>query len=326
MINRRAFISRSLALWVGAPLVASAQHARTARIGWLTIEPVADRLDAFRQGLRELGYVEGRNLVIDERYARGRAERFASLAAELVKLNLDVLVTIGSAATRAAQHATATLPIVFVVGDPVAVGLVSSLAHPGGNLTGLAIIAGELNGKRVELLKEAVPRMTRLATLRDVAAAASSSATAWQAIEGAARKRAIRLMPPLDVQSPDELDAAFAAAAKEHVDGILVGSTPLFGAWRQPIVALAAKYRMAVIYEGRAFVEAGGLMSYGPNIADIFRRAAIYIDKILLGAKPAELPVERPTKIELVINLKTAKALGLTIPQSLLLRADEVIQ
>jgi putative ABC transport system substrate-binding protein len=324
--NRRAFIARSLALWVAAPLCALAQQARTARIGWLTIEPVPDSLDALRQGLRELACVEGRNLVIEERYAHGRAEQFANLAAELVKLNLDVLVTIGSAATLAAQHATTTLPIVFVVGDPVAIGLVSSLAHPAGNLTGLAIIASELNGKRVELLKEAVPRMTRLATLRDVAAAASLSPTSWQAIDTAARKKGIRLMPPLDVQSSDDLDAAFAAAAKQNVDGILVGSTPLFGAWRQPIVALAAKYRMAVIYEGRAFVDAGGLMSYGPDIANIFRRAAIYVDKIIKGSKPADLPVERPTKIELVINLRTAKALGLTIPPSLLLRADEVIQ
>jgi putative ABC transport system substrate-binding protein len=326
VIDRRSFISRSLALWVAAPLTVSAQQARTARIGWLTIEPVPERLDAFRQGLRVFGYVEGQNLVIEERYAHGRAERFANLAAELMQLKLDALVSIGSAATLAAQHATATLPIVFVVGDPVATGIVASLAHPGGNLTGLAIIASELNGKRVELLKEAVPRMVRLATLRDVAAAASSSPTAWQAIEAAARKRAIRLMPALDVQGPDELDAAFAAAVKEHVDGILAGSTPLFGAWRQQIVALAAKYRLPVIYEARGFVEGGGLMSYGPNIFDIFHRAAIYIDKILKGAKPADLPVERPTKIELVINLKTAKALGLTIPQSLLLRADEVIQ
>ncbi|TMG87135.1 MAG: ABC transporter substrate-binding protein [Betaproteobacteria bacterium] len=330
MMRRRAFISLVAASLVGPLRVAVAQQAQSARIGWLTIEPVPERLDAFGQGLRELGYVEQRNLAIEERYAHGQAENFANLAAELVQLKLDALVSIGSAATRAAQHATATLPIVFVVGDPVAAGFVASLARPGGNLTGLAIIASELNGKRVELLKEAAPRMTRLAVLRDVAAAAPTSQATWQAtwqaIDAAAKKRAIRLMPALDVQGPDQLDAAFAAAVKEHVDGLLVGSTPLFGAWRQQIVALAAKNRLAAIYEARGFVEAGGLMSYGPDIAAVFRRAATYIDKVLKGAKPSDLPVERPTKVELVINLNTAKVLGLTIPQSLLLRADEVIQ
>jgi putative ABC transport system substrate-binding protein len=301
--DRRTFISVAAGGCLVAARFAGAQQAPIARIGWLTIEPDPERLDALSQGLRELGYVEQRNLLIERRYAHGRAEGFANLAAELVQLKLDVLMTIGSAATRAAQRATATLPIVFVVGDPVAAGFVATLAHPGGNLTGLAIIAGELNGKRVELLKEAAPRMTRLAMLRDVAAATSSSQATLQSIDAAAKKRAVRLMPALDVQGPDELDAAFAAAAKEHVDGLLVGSTPLFGTWRQQIVALAAKYRLAAIYEARGFVEAGGLMSYGPDIAAVFRHAAVYIDKILKGAKPGNLPVERPTKIELVINL-----------------------
>jgi putative tryptophan/tyrosine transport system substrate-binding protein len=322
-MDRRTFIAIVAAGLVGPARVAVAQQARATRIGWLTIEPLPDRLEAFRQGLREIGNVEA---VIEESYAHGQAVRFASFVAELLQVKLDALVTIGSAAIQAARHATATLPIVFVVGDPVAAGLVASLAHPGGNLTGLAIIASELNGKRVELLKEATPHMTRLGVLRDVEAAASSSHASWQVLDTSAKKKGIRLMPALDVQGPDELDAAFAVAVKEDVDGLLIGSTPLFGAWRQQIVDLAAKNRLAVIYETGSFVEAGGLMSYGPDIAYVFHRAAAYVDKILKGAKPADLPVERPTRLELVINMKTAKALGLTIPQSPLLRADEVIQ
>jgi putative tryptophan/tyrosine transport system substrate-binding protein len=326
VIDRRTFIGGAAIGLVAVPLAAKAQQARTARIGWLAIDPLPELRDALRQGLKDRGYVEPQNLVIEERYAHGRVEHFAGLAAELVRLNLDALMTIGTAATVAAQHATTTLPIVFVVGDPVAAGFVASLSHPGGNLTGFAIIASELNGKRVELLKEAVPGMARLAVLRDVTAAASSITSTWRAIDAAASKAAIQLMPALDLRSADDLDAAFAAAVKERVDGILIGSSPLFGASRQQVVALASKARLPAIYEGRRFVEVGGLMSCGPNTVDMFRRAGIYIDKILKGAKPADLPVEQPTKIELVINLKTAKALGLAIPQSLLLRADEVIE
>ncbi len=325
-MDRRAFLGGVAIGLLAAPLTAKAQQARTARIGWLAIEPLSELLGAFRQGLRDRGYVEPRNLVIEERYAHGRVERFSDLAAELVQLKLDALMTIGTTATVAAQHATTTLPIVFVVGDPVAAGFVASLSHPGGNLTGLAIIAGELNGKRVELLKEAVPGMARLAVLRDVTGPASSTPSAWAAIEAAASKAAIKLMPALDLRNAGDLDAAFAAAVKERVDGILIASSPLFGASRQHIVALASTTRLPVIYEGRRFVEVGGLMSYGPAIVDMYRRAAIYVDRILKGAKPADLPVEQPTRIELVINVKTAKALGITIPQSLMVRADEIIQ
>ncbi len=325
-MHRRTFIAGIAVGLSASSRVALTQDARSARIGWLSIDPLPELIGAFRQGLRDYGYVESRSLVIEERYAHGRVEHLADLAAELAQLQLDVLMSIGTAATVAAQHATTTLPIVFVVGDPVAAGFVVSLSHPGGNLTGLAIIAGELNGKRVELLKEAVPGITRLGVVRDVSAAGSSSGPGWRAIEAATSKASIQLMPALDLRSADDLDAAFAAAVKEGVDGLLVDSSPLFAASRQHLVALASKTRLPVIYEGRSFVEAGGLMSYGPDIANTFRRAAIYADKILRGAKPAQLPIEQPTKFELGINLKTAKALGLTIPKEMLLRADEVIQ
>jgi putative ABC transport system substrate-binding protein len=324
-MDRRAFIA-TVAGGLAAVPFATAQQGRSVRLGWLAIEPLPDRLDVFRQSLRDLGYVERGNLVIDERYAYGRAERLADLAAELVRLKPDALLTIGSPASLAAQRATTTLPIVFIVGDPVGSKLVSSLSHPGANLTGLAIITTELIGKRVELLKEAVPGIRRIAVLTDVTAAASYGPVSWQVIEAAAKKKAVQLIPALDVRGVEDLDAAFATAIKQRVDGMLIGSSPVFGTWRQQIVALAAKAKLPVIYELRRFVEIGGLMSYGPDIDGVLRRVAIYIDKILKGTKPADLPVEEPSKVELVINLKTAKALGLTIPQSLLLRADELIQ
>jgi putative tryptophan/tyrosine transport system substrate-binding protein len=325
-MDRRAFIAIVAASVASRSRVTAAQKSQIARIGWLAIDPIPELLTALWQGLREHGYFEQRNLAIEERYAHGRVERLPDLAAELVRLKLDALMTIGSAATAAAQHATTTLPIVFVVGDPVAAGFVANLARPGGNLTGLAIIASELNGKRVELLKEAVPGVVRLAVLRDASTTATSTSSDWQAIEAAASKSAIQLLPALNLRSADEFDAAFAAAVKDRVDGILVTSSSLFGARRLQIVTLAAKVRLPAIYEGRRFVEAGGLMSYGPHIVDMYRRAAIYVDRILKGATPADLPVERPTRFELAINLKTAKALGLAIPRSLLVRADDVIE
>jgi putative ABC transport system substrate-binding protein len=302
------------------------QPKQIVRIGWLAIEPIPELLDAFRKSLQTLGYVEGRTAVVEEHYASGRAERLADLAAELVRSRPDVIVTIGSASSLAAQRATTALPIVFVVGDPVATGLVKSLPHPGGNLTGLAIISGELNGKRIELLKEAVPSMGRLAVLGDANAPGTSSSSGLAAIETAARKLGIEVVRPIDVRSEADFEAAFGTAVKERSDGILILSSPLFGALRHQIVALAAKTKLPAIYEGRRFVEIGGLISYGPNTADAFRIAAAYVDKILKGAKPANLPVEQPTKLELVINMKTVKALGITIPQSLLTRADEMIQ
>ena len=324
-MDRRGFIGILAGGFFAVPLASNAQQSRQVRLGWLAIEP-PDRLEVLRHSLRDLGYVERVNLVLEERYAYGRAERLAELAAELVRLKPDALLTIGTPASLAAQRATTTLPIVFIVGDPVGSRLVASLSHPGANLTGLAIITTELNGKRVELLKEAVPSISRIAVLTDVTAAASYGPASWLVIEAAAKEKAIQLIPALDVCSVEDLDAAFATAIKQRVDAMLIGSSPVFGTWRQQIVALAAKTRLPVIYELRRFVDIGGLMSYGPDIDGVLRRAAIYIDKIFKRTKPADLPVERPTKVELVINLKTAKALGVTIPQSLLLRADELVQ
>ena len=325
-MRRRTFLGGLAIALAGAVGRPDAEQARVAQIGWLGIESFPELVGTFRQSLKSLGYATERTPIIVERYAGGRAERLPQLAAELVLLKPDVLVSIGSASSLAAQHATTALPIVFIVGDPVAVGLVKSLSHPGGNLTGLAIIAGELNGKRVELLKEAVPSLARLAVLRDASVAGATSRSSPAAVEAAAKSRGIALLQPIDVRNTVDLESAFAAAVKEHSDGILVLASPLFGALRHQLVALAAKAKLPAIYEGRGLVEAGGMMSYGPDIADVVRRAAVYVDKIFKGAKPADLPVEQPTKLELVINLKTAKALGLTIPQSLLARADEVIQ
>ena len=309
-----------------APLATKAQQGRPMRLGWLAIEPLPDRRDVLRQSLRDLGYVERGNLVLDERYAYGRADRLADLAAELVRLKPDVLLTIGTPASLAVQRATTTLPIVFIVGDPVGSKLVASLSNPGANLTGLAIITTELHGKRVELLKETVPGINRIAVLTDVAAGASYGPKSWQEIETAAKKKSIQVIPALDVRSADDLDAAFSSAIKQRANGMLLGSSPVFGTWRKQIVALAAKAKLPVIYELRRFVEVGGLMSYGPDIDGVLRRAAIYIDKIFKGTKPADLPVERPSKVELVINLNAAKALGITIPQDVRLRADELIE
>jgi putative ABC transport system substrate-binding protein len=325
-MHRRMFLGALVVPLSIAVCRTAAQQPHMAQIGWLAIEPLPGQLGAFRQGLQALGYVEGRTAIIEERYAEGRAERLDGLAAELVRSRPDVIVAIGSASSLAAQRATTTLPIVFVVGNPVETGLVKSLAHPGGNLTGLAIIAGELNGKRIELLKEAVPSVARLAVLGDATAPSTSSRLGLPAIEAAARERGIEVVRPLDVRGAADLEAAFDMAVKERSNGILILSSPLFGAMRHQIVALAAKTKLPAIYEGRRFVEVGGLISYGPDTFDVLRRAAVYVDKILKGAKAADLPVEQPTKLELVINLKTATELGLSIPQAVLARADDLIR
>jgi putative ABC transport system substrate-binding protein len=311
---------------LAAPLAARAQKAPTARVGWLAPEFKSFALDPFRQALKELGWVEGGSLAIEQRYARGSAERYPELAADLVRLKPDVLVTDGSPATRAAQQATATIPIVFVVGDPVAQGFVASLSRPGRNLTGMSIITGDLNPKRIQLLREAVPVMARLAVLQDQSAIGPAVGASWQAIEAASQQLGIQLTAASSARRADELDGAFALAVKERAGGVLVLPSALFSSQTRRIVSLAAKTRLPAIYEHRDFVEAGGLMSYGPSHRDVFRGIAVYVDKILKGAKAADLPVEQPTKLELAINLKTAKALGLTIPQSLAGRADHVIE
>jgi len=291
------------------------------RIGFL-IAPTpsffASRLEAFRQGLQDLGYVEGKHIAIETRYAEGKADRLAELAAELVRLEMDVIVTSGPAGL-AAKKATRTIPIVFVaVQDPVATGLVDSLALPGGNVTGLSTLAPELGGKRLEILKGAVPKISRVAFLRGTALTAKDTQAAAQAL-------GIRLQS-LEVRDSKDLDAAFKAATKDRAQGLLTGPGSLFNAHQARIVEFAAINRLPAMYASPESVEAGGLMSYAPSYPAIFRRAAIYVDKILKGAKPADLPVEQPTKFELVINLKTAKQIGLIIPPNVLARADRVIR
>jgi ABC-type uncharacterized transport system substrate-binding protein len=324
--RRAAVTSLALVVLAGALLV-EAQPAPTARIGWLAPEARPDALGPFRETLRELGWVEGRSLAIEERYARGTADRYVELAADLVRLKVDLLVTDGSPATRAAQRATATIPIVFVVGNPVAQGFVASLPRPGGNLTGLAIITGDLNPKRLQLFKEAVPTLARLAVLEDHSARGLGVLSpSWETIELSARQLGIQLTPARAVHKADDLDDAFAAAVRERASGMLVLASAFFSSHTDRIVSLAARSRLPAMYEHRDFVEAGGLMAYGPSPRDTFRRVAAYAHRILKGSKPADLPVEEPTKLALVINLKTARALGLAIPPSVLARADEVVQ
>ena len=277
-----------------------------------------------RQGLRDLGYVEGQNLVIERRYAEGSTESLRDLAAELVRLQVDVIVTGGANAARVAQHATRTIPIVFMASsDPVGVGLVTSLARPGGNITRLSSLGPELGGKRLELLKEAVPTASRVVVLFNPANI--SAGHQWREMEGAAWSLGVQLHA-LEVHHADELEHAFDTATGEGAGALIVFGDFLLGTHRTRILHLAAKSRLPVMSEERAYVDAGGLMSYGPSLADIYRRAAGYVHKILKGAKPADLPVEQPIKFELVINLKTAKALGITIPLHLLRLADEVLQ
>ena len=282
--------------------------------------------EAFRQGLRELGYVEGQNLVIEDRYAEGSQERLRDLAAELVRLQVDVMVAEGAAAIRAAQHATRTIPIVMAAtADPVGQGFVASLAHPGGNITGLSFLSAELPGKRLEILKETLPQSTRIAVLANPAY--PTYAPRLHNLTGAARVLGLHLHV-VEVRRVDELDTAFAAMTRAGADAVIViEDALLLNSQRGQVVAdLAAKSRLPVMYGWREWVVAGCLMSYGPSRPDVLRRAATYVGKILQGAKPAELPVEQATKFELVINLKTAKALGLTIPPSLLFQADEIIR
>jgi putative ABC transport system substrate-binding protein len=283
-------------------------------------------LEAFRQGLRELGYVEGQNLVMESRYAEGSAERLPDLAAELVQLKVDVIVAGGGAGIRAAQRATQTIPIVMAVtGDAVREGFVASLAHPGGNITGLSWLGDELPGKRLELLKETVPQSARVAVLANPANPAGYE-TAIRSLTVAARALGLHLHVA-EVRSADALETAFAALTREGADALIVQEEPLLiDHLRGRIAALAVTHRLPAMSYWKSAVEAGGLMSYGPSMLDMQRRAATYVDKILQGAKPGDLPVEQPTKFELVINLKTAEALGITIPPRILFQADEVIQ
>jgi len=313
-----------------APLAAETPlPTKVYRIGWLRpdsppLSPYPPQ-EAFRQRLRDLGYVEGQNLVMESRYAEGSEERLPALAAELVQLQVDVIVAPGTEAILAAQHATRTIPIVMTgANDPVGQGLVASLAHPGGNTTGLSNLGVELPGKRLELLKEAVPQSTRIAVLGNPADPAYAPAMHTATVAAQALGLHLHVV---ELHRAEELDTAFAAMPRAGVDALLVlGEPQLTDRLRGRIVDLAVQSRLPAMYDWRMYVDAGGLMSYGASLLDKYQRAAEYVDKILKGAKPADLPVEQPTKFELVINLKTAKALGITMPPSLLLLADEVIQ
>jgi len=308
-----------------APFAAEAQ--KIPRVGFLspaTANSAPGRLEGFKLGLRELGWVEGQNLAIDYRWGEGRDDRLLGLADELVRLKVDVNMAHGTVAVLAARRAAATIPIVFPsAGDPVATGLVGSLARPGGNVTGLTIIAPDLGGKRVEMLREVIPRLTRLAVLRNPANPVS--VPELRETQAAGRALGVEIQS-LEVGDPDEFAGAFSAMTRERAGALVVLSDAMFVGRHVQIVDHAAKSRLPAIYWTREFAEAGGLMSYGPNQVDMYRRAAVFVDKILKGAKPADLPVEQPTRFELVINMKTAKALGLTFPPSILVRADQVIQ
>ena len=313
-----------------APLAAEAQQAgQAARIGYLAANLTVSlhMTEAFRQGLRDLGYVDGRSVVIEYRDAEGKYDRLPARAAELVALKVDVIVAADTPAALAAKQATRTLPIVFIgAGDPVTIGLVTSLARPGGNVTGLSLLAPELVGKRLELLKQAVPGVGRVAALWQPGFVGErTEKDMLKEVEVAARALGVRLQF-VEVRGPADFDRAFSDMTRARADALTVLGSAMFANERRRVVDLAAKNRLPGVYGFREYVDAGGLMAYGPNVADLFQRAATYADKILKGAKPGDLPVEQPTKFELVLNLKTAKALGLTIPQSVLVRADQVIE
>ncbi len=317
-----------LAVFLPAVLIDAQQPAKVPRIGYLIgTFPSVDsaRIKPFRQGLRELGYVEGKNIIIEWRYAEEKPERMSELAAELVRLKVDIIVTAGPIPTRAAKQATITIPIVMAQdSDPVANGFVASLARPGGNITGLSTLRPELSGKQLELLKEIIPKLSRVAVFGT--STYPGNAQALKEIELAAKAFGVQLQY-LDVLSPKDIETAFRSASKGRADAVLMMVVGLVaGGHRTEIAALAVKSRLPVIYSGRADVEAGGLMTYGVNVNDLDRRAATYVDKILKGAKPADLPVEQAKKFEFIVNLKAAKQIGLAIPPNVLARADKVIK
>jgi len=328
-MDRRAFVAAALGL-LAAPVAADAQQAvKIPRIGVLAQHRAASGhlLEAFLQGLRDLGWVEGRNVVIEYRDADGKYERLPALAAELVALKVDVIVAPSTVAALAAKHATSALPIVFAGAvDPVTDGLVTSLARPGGNVTGVSNLALELPGKCLELLTQAVPGVSRVAVLWQPGGSGErTERDMLKATDVAARALGVRLQP-VEARGPADLDRAFSDMTRGRTGALTVLGSPLFVNERRRLTDLATKSRLPAVYPGRLYVDAGGLMSYGTSLADLLRRAATYVDKILKGATPADLPVEQPTKFELVISMRTAKALGLTIPLSVLARADQVIE
>ena len=328
--TRRALLIAFGAAVLAAPLGSFAQQqGKVWRIGFLSLRsrpasPDSDVFGAFRRGMRELGYVEGKNLVIEWRSADGKSERLPALAAELVQLKVDIIMAGGTPAISAAQKVTTTIPIVMgTVGDPVGSGFVASLARPGGNITGVSSLTSELSPKQLEMLRSMVPKLSRVAVL--VNPANSFHATVLENVQAAAHRTGVTILA-LEARTPQEIGNTFAVMSQKKTRAVIVVRDSLFNQQVREIAALAVKYRMPSIHGVREYVEAGGLMSYGQNPADNYQRAATYVDKILKGAKPGDLPVEQPTKFELFINRKTAKALGLTIPQSLLISADKVIE
>ncbi len=326
-LRRREFITLIGGAAVAWPLTAHAQQTRKIyHIGFLWDGPdvFADALEAFRQGLRDLGYVDGRTIAIEYRWADGKPERMRELAEELVRLKVDVIMAPSSIYTAAAKRATSTIPIIFMShADPLATGHVASLARPGSNVTGLSLMMTETNVKGLELFKAAVPWLSRVAVIFDPAT--PSHGPGLKAVEDAAPGLGLRIQP-VAVRSATEYEEAFSAIVRERADGILVLSTPLFIAGAKQLAELAMMHKIPSLFGPRQHVQAGGLMSYSPDRVDLWRRCAIYVDKILKGAALADLPVQRPTKFELVINLKTAKAIGLAVAPSFILRADEVIE
>jgi putative ABC transport system substrate-binding protein len=317
------------AFLIASMQLTQAQQARKApRIGFLVPDSqsaASSRTEAFRQGLHELKYVEGQNIVIEYRFAEGKIDRFPDLAAELALLKVDIIVSAGgNGITRAAQQATNTIPIVMTnVLDPIGSGFIASLARPGGNITGLTAISSDLAGKRLELVKEAFPKASRIAVLLDPEDA--SKVVELKEIQAAAHTLGIKLQS-IEVRSPADFESAFKAGVRKQAGALLVLQSAVTNTHRKPIAELATKNRWPTMWSESGLLDAGGLMSYGPNYADLFRRAATYVDKILKGTKPADLPVEQPKKFEFIINLKTAKQIGLTIPPNVLARADKVIK
>jgi len=326
-------MSGKISIWLLTTLLlttaslARAQQPRVPRVGYLfatTSSENQDLVKSIREGLRELGYVEGRTIALEIRWAEGRYERLPALVAELVHLKVEILVVATTPGALAAKSATSTIPVVMVaVGDPVGSGLVASLARPGGNLTGLSLLNPELHGKRLELLKDILPRVSRVATLTNPGN--PIHAEFWKQTQAAAQALALQLQS-IEVRGPEDFAGAFATAIAGHAGAIIAFDDPLTLGYPREVVALAAKHRLPVIYGFREFPEVGGLMSYGASRRDLYRRTTVFVDKILKGAKPADLPVEQPTKFEFIVNLKAAKQIGLTIPPNVLARADKVIR
>jgi ABC-type uncharacterized transport system substrate-binding protein len=325
--NRKWLGIFALTFAFGVAVAQAQQPKKIPRIGFLVAtspSAFSARIEAFRQGLRDLGYVEGKNIGIEYRYADGKLDRLPDLAAELVRLNVDIIVTAGPTDTKAAKKATNTMPIVMGFDtDPVGNGFVTSLARPGGNITGLSSLAPELSGKQLELLKEIVPKLSLVAVLGT--STNPGKPQQLKEMELAAKAFGVKFQY-LDVLGPKDIETAFRAVSKGRAEGVLVLGGPVLISHRTQVVDLAVKSRLPAIYNVAEFVEAGGLMTYSTSFTDLYRRAATYVDKILKGAKPADLPVEQPTKFELIINLKTAKQIGLTIPPNVLARADKVIK